>query len=584
MTEEADVTEETTETPKMKVSTVKLLWLMVLIVIQLASFFVGLQAPTVFGNAIGMAVVPLLVNILLVGTWFLTGGISFKMKCLWLLVYAGSIVFVFLTHTNGAELTLVSLTVLSTTMTLAYIISSKISPATSKKFVLGSMAIVLVGFTALRVDDVVGVVPAVGWRWAPPLELSADSWSGSADRETPISLAKEIGANDWAEFRGPRRDNVVPNIHFAADWDELPPAELWRTRVGVGFSSFSVVGDYMFTQEQRGENEVIVCYEVGTGSQVWVNSIAGRFDDSHGDGPRATPTYLDGRVYSQCATGVLLALDAETGETVWQRDLKKDSGAAIPMWGFSSSPLLYKDSVIVFAGGSDDKSVVAYNKDDGEIKWMSGSGTHGYTSGHLVTISKVEQVLFGSNIGIQSFDPINGDVLWEHTWPINTNPRCVQPLMLDETTVFLGTAGGMGTRKLHVTKNDNEWIVEEQWTTRKFRPYFNDFVHYDGHLYGYDGKRLKCINIETGKQVWQAGNIGGQVLLVPDMESLLVLSVKGKVMLVDASPEAYNVTGSFDALKGKTWNHPVIAGNKLIVRNSHEAACFELDMLAESGD
>jgi outer membrane protein assembly factor BamB len=585
MTEETEIPEEETTNAPENAPSIKMMFPALLIAVQLVAFFVSAQAPTLFGKIPGMALIPLIVNIVLIVWWFRIKGISAKSKWRGLAVYIGSLVWVALTHGRGGmELTLVGITVLSTAIVMSSLLASLSGRAAQKNAVVGAFIVFLAVFTAMRVDDVAGVFPVVNWRWEPPLEIADADWANPLVPDTPADIPASVSDVDWAEFRGPNRDNIVPNLEFAAAWDDAPPKELWRTRVGLGFASFCVVGDFFFTQEQRGENEVTVCYDATTGEQIWVNSIEGRFNESHGDGPRATPTYQDGRVYAQGATGTLLALDATTGETIWQRDLKEDAAAKIPVWGFSSSPLLYENSVIVFAGGTNDKSVLAYNKEDGEIQWTSGTGTHGYTSGHLVTISKVPQVLFGSDVGIQSFDPVNGDVLWEHKWPINTNPRCVQPVMLDDTTVFLGTAGGKGTRKLHVIKNDNQWIVEEQWTTRKFRPYFNDYIQFEGHLYGFDGARLKCINIETGKQIWQGKNYGGQLLLIPEMKALLLLNAKGEVMLIEASPEKLNIISQFKAIEGKTWNHPVIAGGKLFVRNSLEAACFDLNIEGTHGD
>jgi outer membrane protein assembly factor BamB len=586
MTEETEIPEEETDEIPPDTVTLKMFLPTILIGVQLVAFFISAQAPTLFGKVIGMALIPLLVNIALFVWWLRIKGLSTNSRFLGLGLYIACIIWIAASHMpNGMELTIVSITVLSTTIIFSLLLTFRASIAARKKVTLSALVTILVVFTALRVDDVAGIFPVVNWRWEPPLEISDESWGNPLVPETPAEVSASITDSDWAEFRGPNRDNVVHNLEFATTWNDTPPSEIWRMRVGLGLSSFTVVGDYMFTQEQRGENEVVVCYEANTGNQVWVNSNEGRFNESHGDGPRATPTYQEGILYTQGATGLLQALDATTGESIWQRDLTEDADTKVPVWGFASSPLLYKQSVVVFAGGSGGNSVIAYNKDDGEILWTAGSGTHGYTSGQLVTISMVPQVMFGSDVGIQSFDPVNGDLLWEHEWPVNTNPRCTQPLMIDDSTVFLGTAGGKGTRKLHVIKNDNQWIVKEQWTTRKFRPYYNDYVSFEGHLYGFDGGRLKCIDIETGKQVWRdKKNLGGQLLLIPDMKALLLLNAKGEVMLIEASPEKMRVLSQFKAVEGKTWNHPVIAGGKLFVRNSYEAACYDLNIQGTQGD
>ena len=256
--------------------------------------------------------------------------------------------------------------------------------------------------------------------------------------------------------------------------------------------------------------------------------------------------------------------------------MKRDTDAKLPVWGFASSPLVTGDLVIVFSGGREGKSIAAYHRATGELTWTAGDGTHGYSSGHLARIAEVPQVLVTSDIGSQSFAPETGDMLWEHRWVVNTNPRCVQPLVVDANSIMIGTAGGKGTRRLRVDREDGSWKVEEVWTTRRFRPYFNDFVYHEGYCYGFDGSRFTCIDVATGERKWTGPKYGGQVLLLPDLDALLILSEKGNVVVLEATPEGHNKLAQFKALSGKTWNHPVIAGGRLFVRNSEEAACFDL--------
>jgi len=307
-----------------------------------------------------------------------------------------------------------------------------------------------------------------------------------------------------------------------------------------------------------------------------VNSVKAHFDEITGPGPRATPTYVDGKLYVQGATGVLQCIDAQSGAMVWQRDLTVDTEAEVPHWGFSSSPLIVGDSLIQFSGGSEESSVVAYHRATGELIWNTGKGNIGYSSAHFVRLADIPQVLVTSNFGIQSFIPETGDVLWEHHWQVKTNPRVAQPIITEDGGVLIGTASMMGTRRLSIAYDENAWKVFEQWTSKKFRPYFNDYILYEGYCYGFDGNRLTCINAATGERQWRGGRVGGQLLFVHDMEVLLILTEEGDVMLVEANPVEYIVMSQFKAISGKTWNHPVIAHGRLFVRNAEEMACFDL--------
>ena len=552
----------------------------VLIVLaHLAALAFSLQAPTLMLTVIGVVAAPIL-SILLLSIWWLrTRALPLRERVGGLLLFFAILVWVAATQqADGGRLLMIAAPTLTIGVVALLLLTARLAWPMRRALTVASMIVCAGVFTATRVDDVRGdIMPVLSWRWSPTVEdLFADWVEAPTELAEPISLPLHAEPSDWPEFRGPARDSRLPGTVFATDWDESPPRELWRRRVGLGWSSFTVIDDFIFTQEQRGDNEVVVCYRADTGDEMWVNLSAERFEESMGSGPRATPTFRDGRLYTLGATGILQWLDGSTGETVWKRDLKKDTRAKIPVWGFASSPLVTGDLVIVFSGSGGGKSVVAYHRMTGEFAWTAGDGTHGYSSAHLARIADVPQVLVTSNVGIQSFAPETGEMLWEHRWLVSSNPRCVQPLVVDANSILIGTAGGKGTRRLRVDRVARSWEVEEVWTTRRFRPYFNDFVYHEGYCYGFDGSRFTCIDAATGERKWTGAKYGGQVLLLPDMDALLVLSEKGNVVLLEATPEGHHKIAEFKALSGKTWNHPVIAGGRLFVRNSEEAACFDL--------
>ncbi len=562
------------------------MWPAALIVLaHLAAIAYSIQAPTILQDAIGFALAPLLAMVLLAIWWLMAKQVPLKERLAGLALFAALLGAIVISQGGSGvqllmELLMVAVPAITIGVVALLLITTRLRWRVRRWLAVGLMIGIAVVCTALRVDGIRGdFLPILAWRWSPTAEELFADWvqtpSGPAEA---IELPAQPRPGDWPEFRGPARDSRLAGTTFATNWDEAPPREVWRRRVGLGWSSFTVVGDYAFTQEQRGPNEAIVCYRADTGDEVWVNFVTARFDDAMGSGPRATPTFNEGKLYTFGATGILSCLDASTGETLWERDVKTDTNAKIPGWGFASSPLVTGDLAIVFSGGPGGKSVAAYDRVSGDLAWTAGDGTHGYSSGQLARIADVPQVLITSDIGIQSLVPETGEVLWEHRWVISvkSNPRCVQPLVADSHTVMIGTAGGKGTRRLRIDRAEESWTVEEQWTTKQLRPYFNDFVYHDGYCYGFDGNRFTCIDAETGERRWTGKRYGGQVLLLPDMDALLVLTEKGSVVLLEATPEAHNEIAQFKALSGKTWNHPVIAHGKLYVRNSEEAACFEL--------
>jgi outer membrane protein assembly factor BamB len=416
-------------------------------------------------------------------------------------------------------------------------------------------------------------------RSAPdPDQASEEEPTEQAGRE-PAELSSAPAVVEtfaaWPGFRGPGRDGRVAGVRIATDWAASPPVEVWRRPIGPGWSSFAVRGDRLYTQEQRGDDEVVACYDATTGDPVWRHGDAARFWESNaGAGPRGTPTLSGGRVYTFGATGIVNSLDAADGVLAWSRNAAADTGTEVPTWGFSSSPLVVGDVVVVAAAGS----LAAYDASSGDPRWSRPAGAAGesYSSPHLATIEGVEQVLLLGASGVSSVLPADGTLLWEHPWkgfPI------VQPAVTRDGDVLISVTDHSGTRRLAVAHGAAGWTAEERWTSQGLKPYFNDFVVHEGHAFGFDGGILAAIDLGDGERVWKGGRYGhGQLVLLPDQDMLLVLSEKGELVLVGATPEEFTELARFPAIEGKTWNHPVLVGDLLLVRNGQEMAAFRLPL------
>jgi outer membrane protein assembly factor BamB len=380
---------------------------------------------------------------------------------------------------------------------------------------------------------------------------------------------------EWPGFRGPARDGTVRGVRIATDWAASPPVQLWRRPIGPGWSSFAVSGDTLYTQEQRGDDEVVSSYKVTTGQPIWRHRDAVRFWESNGGaGPRATPTLSNGRVYTFGATGILNALDAASGTVVWSRNVASDIATTVPMWGFASSPLVVDDLVIVAVSGT----LVGYDSATGKRRWSGPTRGGSYSSPHRSTIDGIAQILLLSGAGATSVAPADGTLLWEYQWPGDTT--IVQPALTADGDVLIsavGGTGGTGTRRIAVAHGADGWTVEERWTSNGLKPYFNDSVVHKGHAFGFDGNILACIALRDGTRKWKGGRYGnGQLVLLADQDALLVLSEEGEVALVAATSDKFTELGRFPALDGKTWNHPVVVGDVLLVRNGEEMAAFRL--------
>ncbi|PHQ33250.1 outer membrane protein assembly factor BamB family protein [Rhodopirellula bahusiensis] len=424
------------------------------------------------------------------------------------------------------------------------------------------------------------------WRWEPTAEElmladRADAPTSDAAISSDAEMDEWLADPQWTQFRGPGRVSQQHGPAIQTDWLTNKPELIWKIPVGPGWSSFAVAGNLLFTQEQRGEQETVVCYTADEGIEVWSQEIESRFfDPLGGPGPRATPTLFDGSVFVQGASGQLQRLDAKTGESIWEVDVREVADREPPVWGFSSSPLVVGSAVIVHAGGEDDKGTLAFEIESGELKWSTAAGDHSYSSPQLLNLFGEDYVVMFTNAGMNILDPESGESRCDFEWKLE-GYSAVQPQVIAGNSIVL--ASQQETRCLDLTQTADGFEVEERWASRKLKPDFNDFVIHDGYAYGFDAEIFACVDLETGQREWKRGRYGkGQVLMLADSGVLLVIGERGELILLAANPSKHEELASFEALDGKTWNHPVVIGDRLYVRNSQEAACYRLPVENES--
>jgi outer membrane protein assembly factor BamB len=438
-----------------------------------------------------------------------------------------------------------------------------------------------------RVEEMDGDMIPIEWTWRwkprPHASLSAES------KQFPTASIKvEPAATDYPQFLGPERLGIVSGIRLARDWSARPPKLLWKQPIGGGWSAFAVVGDFAFTQEQRDKHEVVTCYELHTGKLVWLHADEDGFLSTvGGDGPRATPTVIDGRVYTMGGTGRLNCLDAATGQVAWSRHVLRENGADSTKWGVSCSPLVLEKTVVVTGGANGGPSVMAFDRESGEPKWATGNGgqvTDCYASPMLATLHGVPQILCIDDGGVASYEPASGAMLWRYDWPwTNGYPKVSQPTVLPGYRVLINGAYSYGTAVIQINQDAGGTLRADPnpvWKNRNMKTKFCNVVVRGDYAYGLDDRILACINLRTGERTWKGGRYGhGQIMLVEDL--ILVQAESGEVALVEANPKAHKELGRFPALSEKTWNTLCLTGKLLLVRNDRQAACYELPVEGE---
>jgi outer membrane protein assembly factor BamB len=433
---------------------------------------------------------------------------------------------------------------------------------------------------------------------------------GEAPTLRPITLANATATGDTAtvqqitptpfdfpQFLGPHRDQQITTVRLDRDWDKTPPQLVWRQGIGQGWSGFAVVADYAVTQEQRDDQEMIVCYDLKSGDVRWAHADDARFGTEQafgGTGPRATPTIHNSRVFTVGATGILNCLELASGSRLWSRNTLEENGAENAFWGKANSPLVVDDLIVVSVGGSDGNSLVAYRQADGQRAWSGGSDVAAYASPSLAELCGIQQVLIVNQDWVTGHDAKNGRVLWHFEWPGKTDAdgNNSQAHVVGDNRVFVskGYTKGAGlfefdaaaVRKALDTGEPTEpKTVWDKVTNRRavLKTKLSNVCFRDGFVYGLDEEILQCVELETGKQQWKRGRYGqGQLLMIDNL--LLVQTEDGRIVLVEANPKEHVELASFQAIEGEPcWNCPALAGPYLLVRNKYEAACYKLPIL-----
>jgi outer membrane protein assembly factor BamB len=383
-------------------------------------------------------------------------------------------------------------------------------------------------------------------------------------------------ADDWPQFRGIQRSGVSEETGLAKKWSDASPKEVWRKPLGPGYSAVSIVGDRLYTlyaAEIDGQwKEVAVALSAKNGKELWRTPLGERFDNEFGDGPRATPTVSGDRVYVLDSTGTLAALKTKDGTIAWSMDFKKQFEIETPRFGFSTSVVVDGDQVIVQGGGTDGDNYIGINKHSGEIVWSRGSGPAGYTSALPVTVGGKKRYVYVAGGELVCIDESGGEV-WSHEWP--QGETHAMPIHVPPDKLYVAGAEGVGARLFRIKEADGKGEVELLWEQPFMRNHFSSAVVHEGTIYGFDNATLKAISVEDGKMAWGKRGLGKGSLILADGH-LLVLSDRGKLMLVEATPEAYKEKGSVQAMEGLCWTAPALADGRLYLRNHDELVVYDL--------
>ncbi|QDT11257.1 PQQ-binding-like beta-propeller repeat protein [Planctomycetes bacterium K23_9] len=398
-----------------------------------------------------------------------------------------------------------------------------------------------------------------------------------------------IRAADWPRFLGDAGNGVSSETNLLDQLGTDSPAVRWQVAGGIGMSAVVVADQSAITMWNDAGEQKLVALNKDTGKTLWTTALAPAYKNGQGDGPRATPTIADGRIYAFTSDGMLAAVDFATGHIVWKVDSMKLTGAKPAEYGLSSSPLVTETFVIVHVG-SPQAAVAAFQKSTGELAWTAGSGPAGYSSPTLLQVAGETQVVSFVGSGVIAMTPTEGKELWSYDFETPYDCNTASPISLstgsgDTSGVFISAGENHGCVLLNISKRDDDFTVTEQWasvdTKSVMRNEWQTSVIVGNHLYGFNNvgsagptTHLACINVHSGEVVWQKTRFGkGNVVLADG--KLWITTMAGELVLVKADPAKFQELGRIK-LFGKTRQSLSIADGRGYIRDDAEVVCLEL--------
>jgi outer membrane protein assembly factor BamB len=387
-------------------------------------------------------------------------------------------------------------------------------------------------------------------------------------------LASTALAADWPQLRGPNRDGISRETGLLKSWPAGGPKVLWKIPLGEGFSHLAVAKGRLFTMYGQGENDYAAAYNAETGRPLWRVPLGRKYISDQGNGPRSTPVVDGDMVYALTGSGRLAALNAADGKKVWEHDLQQELGAEPPQWGISTSPLIEGNLLLVDVGGSRGRSLVAFDKKTGKTVWTSQNELAGYSAPIAITVGGVRQVIFFTGRSVLAVAPKDGKLLWRVPWKTDWDVNAATPIFVAPDKLYISSGYDTGAALFRIQVTDGRVGADQVWQNPRMKNQFSSSVLHDGHIYGFDNSVLKCLVAATGEEKWKESGFGHGSLILAEGH-LIVLSERGKLSLVEATPAGYREKGSSQPLSGKCWTAPTLANGRLYLRNEEDLLALD---------
>jgi outer membrane protein assembly factor BamB len=400
------------------------------------------------------------------------------------------------------------------------------------------------------------------------------------------SLAGQTSPS-WTQWGGPRRDFMSDSKGLASSWPASGPKKLWTRPLGEGHSSVLVENGRLYTMyrptgQGATHEEVVAALDAASGKTIWEFKYPAptsgiQFDQ--GLGPHSTPLISGNRVFAASSRSELFALDKATGKRIWSHDFVKEFGAPLTGRGYSGSPLLYNNTIIVTMGGPD-QAVAAFDQATGKLAWKSGYFVWAPASPILIDVDKQPQlVVFGGDI-VTGMDPASGREIWKHAHRTDWGLNISTPVWVaDQHLLLISSAYGVGTRALELRQTGGKTTVAEKWHSQRMRVHIGTIIPLGGHAYASSGDFgpafISAIDLKSGQVAWQDRSFARAQLLYADGK-VIVLDEDGVLGLATVSPQGLKVLARASVLQHLAWTPPTLIGTTLYVRDRRTLSAFDL--------
>lgn len=392
-------------------------------------------------------------------------------------------------------------------------------------------------------------------------------------------VAANAAQAQWPQWGGPRGDFVSDATGLAANWPADGPKQLWKRDLGDGYAAIIADDGRLYTTYRTDNKEAVIALDPKTGKTLWEYMSDAAPDKTHakefGEGPRATPLVSGDHLFAIGVSGELVCLTKKDGKEVWKQSLWKKFKGNVLMHGYSSSPVAYKDMVIVLVGGKD-AGIVAMNKSDGSVAWKSETFKNGYATPKLITVDGQDQLVTFMNKELVGVNPDTGKLLWRHP---HEDSNMSQPIWSAADNILVVGGAQKGARGLRLTVDNGKTTIKELWSTRKVRYFHVNSIAIGDHLYGSSGSSsssfFSALNIKTGKVAWRERGFSQATCLYADGR-FIILDEDGQLGLATGTPDGFKVDSKADVLKKVSWTVPTLVGTSLYLRDLTSIVALDL--------